>query len=95
MFGCGSTGQEPQATQDRCQLLATRAGIDEACALEIAKKAIVAREGKLDKSRFKVRFHEPDKVWVVEAIREPEIPGGFRVISVDRNGKVVDYMLGL
>jgi hypothetical protein len=94
LLSCSDPTPELVQKMTRCQQLSARGAIDDQCAIEIAKREIVAREKKLDYSRFKVRFDDPDKVWVVEAIHEPEMPGRFRVVSIDKSGKVTDYMLG-
>ena len=95
LLGCMDESPAPISLPSQCQQLAKALAVDESCAIEIAKKEIVARQGKLDYTKFKTRFDQADNLWVVAAIHEPEIPGGFVVVSIAKDGKVVDFSLGL
>jgi hypothetical protein len=94
---CGCSKQiDPLGTElPPCEQLAKKSALNASCAVELAKKEIVRRQGQLDYQRFEARFDEPDKLWVVEAIHEPEIHGGYVVVSIHPNGQVEEYSPGL
>jgi hypothetical protein len=69
--------------------------IDESCAIEIAKEAIVKQQGKMVYSRFEAHFYKPDRMWVVVAIVEPPLPGGEVSVSVRMNGEVHEIYPGM
>jgi hypothetical protein len=83
---------------------------DEAQAIQIARQAVAANERWVDRATFKAKRAGDGwivMVWRAEgptimgrpltAFGEPllVVPGGDRMIMIDKNGKVVEYVRGL
>jgi hypothetical protein len=94
-LACGKQAPAASMTLSRCEQLSKNHAVDESCAIEIAKKAIVTRSDKREYTRFRARFDKHDQVWVVEAICDPGPPGAFVVVAVAKDGKVKGYSPGL
>jgi hypothetical protein len=92
---CTGQVQAAPARASSCEELSKKRALDESCAIEIAKKEVASREGGRQYVKFKARFDEKDKLWVVEAIRELNVPGAYVVVAVTTDGQVKDYSHGL
>lgn len=62
--------------------------------LAIARKAVEDNDTWIDSAQFEPPTREPDGRWSVKVWRYPKTPGGFRLVQIDRNGKVTSYMRG-
>jgi hypothetical protein len=61
-------------------------------ALAIARKAVEANDTWADRATYEARLIEPG--WTVTVWRQPTVPGGFRIVTIDSNGKVTNYYRG-
>ncbi len=66
--------------------------VDETKAIAIARKAVAANDTWVESATFEPMAESTG--WTVIVWREPRTPGGFRVISIDDDGKVTRYSIG-
>ena len=93
LVACGPETNQASGNNPSCAELSAKRSINEQCAIEIAK-AEVAKRGQVSYSRFSARFDEDEKLWVVIAIREPEMPGAHVYVDVGTDGRIHGYTLG-
>ncbi len=93
-LSCSDPGTQHTRLKDECTRLAVYNATDERCAIEIAKDAIVRREGGLTYSKFSASYDKDAQAWTVMAAVEPAVPGGPVFILIGRDGKIRDFMLG-
>lgn len=90
-IGCESRAKiEPIRQEDSASSNALAA--DEV--LEIARDAVAANDTWIDRAEFETPTKQSDGLWSVMVWRLPKIPGGFRTITIDANGEVVEYFRG-
>ncbi len=68
------------------------AALDESKAIAIARQTVSTNDTWSQTAAFEVRSNGTG--WTVTAWREPHVPGGRRLIRVDQNGQVTDYIRG-
>jgi hypothetical protein len=66
----------------------------EAKIVDIAKQAVSANDGGIDRAEFKRPEHHSDGSWSVYVWRKPATPGGHRSIEIDAKGNVTKYIRG-
>jgi len=66
--------------------------IDEARAIEIAKALIAGRETWADRAEYVAKPQTGH--WSIQVWRTPKTPGGHRLITLTREGKLKDYVRG-
>jgi hypothetical protein len=69
--------------------------LDEVRVLSIAREAVAANDEWLDRAEFETSDRQPDGSWHVLVWRRPATPGGHRFITINANGRVIDYVRGL
>ena len=92
------TGEDSATTfgiAERCQQLASKNQVDQACAIDFARSEILRREGEVTIADFEVHFDKESGQWVVMAIHNPALPGGHIFVAVGLDGIVSDYETGL
>ena len=100
--GCG-THETPHAPALSPPVqTARKTDLSEQQVLDIARKAVQANDTWADRGRFEVKKNA-DGTWSVMVWRiegydmdgKPQfVPGGYRFITIDQQGKVTDYMRG-
>jgi hypothetical protein len=68
--------------------------LDEARVLAIARAAVATNDTWLDRAEFESPKRQPDGSWRVLVWRMPATPGGHRLITIDSDGKVMEYFRG-
>ena len=68
--------------------------LDEAKVIEIARQAVAANDAWVEKAEFERPRRRSDGSWSVFVWRLPKVPGGHRLIVIDQNGRVTDYIRG-
>src|SRR5687768_13091460 len=66
--------------------------IDQLRAVEIARGAIAANDDWVERATFDARQREDG--WAVYVVRHPEVIGGDRLVIIDGEGRVTDYIRG-
>ena len=66
--------------------------LDEVKAIALAREAVAANDSWADKATFEAK--RDGAGWSVIAWRQPQVPGGYRVIQIDDKGKVTSYFYG-
>ena len=67
---------------------------DEERITEIARQAVAANDTWVDRAEFGPPKRETDGSWSVLVWRLPKAPGGHRVVLIDEEGKVTEYVRG-
>jgi hypothetical protein len=67
---------------------------EETRVVEIARQAVATNDTWVDRAEFQLPQQSPDGGWSVIVWRLPKTPGGFRDISMDTNGRVINYYRG-
>jgi hypothetical protein len=73
---------------------ATTNALDAAQVLAIARAAVATNDTWIDRAEFGTPTQRTNGTWSVTVWRLPKQPGGHRLITVDANGKVTDYVRG-
>ena len=68
--------------------------LDEAKVLVIARAAVATNDTWIDQAEFETPKRQPDGSWSVLVWRSPAAPGGHRLITIDPQGRVTDYVRG-
>lgn len=87
MFGCSPTSDSRHAIHDSNVL-------DEAKVLAIAREAVATNDTWVESAEFEPPKRKPDGSWSVLVWRFPKTPGGHRLILIDEQGKVTEYLRG-
>lgn len=66
--------------------------LEERLAIEAARDAVAERENWAGRATFDAK--RDGDGWLVYVERQPPVPGGHRLVRVDAEGNVVEYMRG-
>ncbi len=68
--------------------------LDAAQVAAIAREAVTTNDTWIDRAEFHSPERQPDGSWSVFVERHPVVPGGHRLILIDKTGKVTAYVRG-
>ncbi len=89
--GCGR-GASP-APRPSAPIAAESGPLDEAGVLAIARRAVATNEDWLEQAVFDPPRRDGSG-WSVLVRESPAAPGGHRLIRIDRDGKILQYLRG-
>ena len=70
------------------------ATIDETRVLAIARQAVATNDTWVERAEFERPKRQSDGSWSVLVWRLPKVPGGHRIIRIDKEGTVTAYIRG-
>jgi hypothetical protein len=86
-FGCSSPSSLREATPETEPLSSAKV-------MEIAKEAVAANDTWGDRAEYGMPTQQEDGSWSVLVVRIPKTPGGHRIIEIDTNRNVTNYVRG-
>jgi hypothetical protein len=75
--------------------VAAPAVLDEVRVLALAREAVATNDTWVARAKFETPKRQPDGSWTVLVWRLPIVSGGYRFITIDQSGSVVEYVRGL
>jgi hypothetical protein len=87
----GCARPKDQLANDSCQVKASKAGLDEPCAIELSKREIAARLGDTTYAKYNARFDPAERLWIVMAYNEDGPPDSHVYLSITPTGQVKDF----
>jgi hypothetical protein len=80
-----------QFANDSCEVKASKAAVDESCAIELSKPEVAARLGDTAYAKYNARFDPAERLWIVMAYNEDGPPDSHVYLSITLTGKVTDF----
>jgi hypothetical protein len=93
-FGCSESPKPPQNPPSQIQTNSEKVVLNETRVLAIARAFVATNDTWVEQSEFETPKLETNGSWSVLVWRIPKVPGGHRFITIDKEGKVVDYIRG-
>ena len=97
LAGCDRSTGRPAANSSResCEIQGSKAGIDEACAIELSKREIAKKLNGKVFEKYQAEFDATSKTWTVMAYDEYGPPDSEKFVVISLRGEIVDFRGGL
>ena len=79
---------------DETRIDDSRGTLDKNGIIDIARRAVEANDSWADRAEFEAPDKNADGSWSILVWRIPKTPGGHRLITIDKEGKVISYTRG-